>query len=418
MPLPFEIQIGLRYTRASRGAGRRNGFISFISALSVAGIGLGVAALITVLSVMNGFQKEVTDRMLSVLSHIEVLGPPGGLPDPAPLLAKVRAHPRIVAAAPYVNGQAMIARDDLVRGVLVRGIDPAQEPKVADFLAGPAGKLLDRLVPGEFGMLVGSELARQLLVQVGDKLAIIAPQGTTTPAGVVPRLRQFTVTGIFESGHYEYDTTLVLVHMQDAARLFRIDGASGVRLKTSDMLAAPAIGRELAQVLGSDYYVRDWSRENRNWFAAVQIEKRMMFIILTLIIAVAAFNLVSMLVMTVTDKQPDIAILRTLGASPASIMKVFMVQGSVVGLMGTLLGVVAGVLLALNIDSAVSGIETLFNFQVLPKGVYFINRLPSDLRWDDVGVIGGVSCVLALLSTIYPSWRASKVRPAEALRYE
>ena len=220
---------------------------------------------------------------------------------------------------------------------------------------------------------------------------------------MVPRLRQFTVTGIFESGHYEYDTTLVLVHMQDAARLFRVDGASGVRLKTSDMLAAPAIGRELAQVLGSDYYVRDWSRENRNWFAAVQIEKRMMFIILTLIIAVAAFNLVSMLVMTVTDKQPDIAILRTLGASPASIMKVFMVQGSVVGLMGTLLGVVAGVLLALNIDTAVSGIETLFNFQVLPKGVYFINRLPSDLRWDDVAVIGGVSCVLALLSTIYPS---------------
>ncbi len=418
LPLPFEIQIGLRYTRASRRAGRRNGFISFISALSVAGIGLGVAALITVLSVMNGFQKEVTDRMLSVLSHIEVLGPPGGLPDPGPLLAKVRAHPRIVAAAPYVNGQAMIARDDLVRGVLVRGIDPAQEPKVADFLAGPAGKLLDRLVPGEFGMLVGSELARQLLVQVGDKLAIIAPQGTTTPAGVVPRLRQFTVTGIFESGHYEYDTTLVLVHMQDAGRLFRIDGASGVRLKTSDMLAAPAIGRELMQELGSDYYVRDWSRENRNWFAAVQIEKRMMFIILTLIIAVAAFNLVSMLVMTVTDKQPDIAILRTLGASPASIMKVFMVQGSVVGLMGTLLGVVAGVLLALNIDTAVSGIETLFNFQVLPKGVYFINRLPSDLRWDDVAVIGGVSCMLALLSTIYPSWRASKVRPAEALRYE
>ncbi len=418
LQLPFEIQIGLRYTRASRRAGRRNGFISFISALSVSGIGLGVAALITVLSVMNGFQKEVTDRMLSVLSHIEVLGPAAGLPDPAPLLARTRAHPRIVAAAPYVAGQAMIARDDLVRGVLVRGIDPAQEPAVADFLKGPSGKLLGGLVPGEFGILVGSELARQLLVQVGDKLAIVAPQGTTTPAGVVPRLRQFTVTGIFESGHYEYDSTLVLVHLQDAGKLFRVEGASGVRLKTSDMLAAPAIGRELAAELGADYYVRDWSRENRNWFAAVQIEKRMMFIILTLIIAVAAFNLVSMLVMTVTDKQSDIAILRTLGASPGSIMKIFMVQGSVVGLLGTVIGVVAGVLLALNVDNVVGTIETLFNFQVLPKGVYFINHLPSDLRADDVWVIGAVSCVLALLSTIYPSWRASQVRPAEALRYE
>ena len=418
LPLPFEYQIGLRYTRASRRAGRRNGFISFISALSVAGIGLGVAALITVLSVMNGFQKEVTDRMLSVLSHIEVLGPPGGLADPAPLLARTRAHPRIAAAAPYVAGQAMIARDDLVRGVLVRGIDPAQEPSVADFLAGPSGRLLERLVPGDFGILVGSELARQLQWQAGDRLALIAPQGTTTPAGVVPRLRQFTVTGIFDSGHYEYDSTLVLVHLQDAGRLFRVDGASGVRLKTTDMLAAPAIGRELSLLLGADYYVRDWSRENRNWFAAVQIEKRMMFIILTLIIAVAAFNLVSMLVMTVTDKQSDIAILRTLGASPGSIMKVFMVQGSVVGLLGTLLGVASGVVLALNIDRVVGAVENLFGFQVLPKGVYFISRLPSDLRWDDVGLIGAVSCVLALASTLYPSWRASQVRPAEALRYE
>ncbi len=418
MALPFELQIGLRYTRASRRAGRRNGFISFISALSVAGIGLGVAALITVLSVMNGFQKEVTDRMLSVLSHIEVLGPVAGLADPGPLLTRTRAHPRVVAAAPYVAGQAMIARDDLVRGVLVRGIDPAQEPAVADFLAGPSGKLLGRLVPGEFNLLVGSELARQLMVQVGDRLALVAPQGTTTPAGVVPRLRQFVVAGVFESGHYEYDSTLVLTHLQDAGRLFRVDGASGVRLKTSDMLAAPAIGRELAQALGAEYYVRDWSRENRNWFAAVQIEKRMMFIILTLIIAVAAFNLVSMLVMTVTDKQADIAILRTLGASPASVMKIFMVQGSVVGLLGTFLGMITGVLLALNVDTAVGAVEALFGFQVLPKGVYFISRLPSDLRWDDVAVIGAVSCVLALLSTLYPSWRAAQVRPAEALRYE
>jgi lipoprotein-releasing system permease protein len=418
LPLPYEFQIGLRYTRASRRTGRRDGFISFIAALSVAGIALGVTALITVLSVMNGFQKEVTDRMLSVLSHIEVYGPPAGLPEPQPLIERLRAHPRVTGAAPFVAGQAIIARGELVRGVVVRGIDPALEPTVADFLAGPSGRLLGSLVPGDFGVLVGGEMARQLLLQVGDRLALVAPEGTATPAGVVPRLRQFTVTGIFESGHYEYDSSLVLTHLADAGRLFRVVGASGVRLKTDDMLAAPAIARELGASLGAEFYVRDWSRENRNWFAAVQIEKRMMFIILTLIIAVAAFNLVSMLVMTVTDKQADIAILRTLGASPAGIMTIFVVQGSVIGLLGTALGVAGGVLLALNVDGVVGAVERLFGFQVLPKGVYFISSLPSDLRWADVGLIGAVSCLLALVSTLYPSWRASRVRPAQALRHE
>jgi lipoprotein-releasing system permease protein len=418
LQLPFEFQIGLRYTRAGRRAGRRNGFISFISALSVAGIALGVAALITVLSVMNGFQKEVRDRMLSVLSHIEVFAGREPLTDPQKVIDDARRNPRVLAGAPYVSGQAMLTRDESVRGVLVRGILPQAEPTVADFLrAMPAGELA-RLVPGEFGAILGRELARQLLVGVGDRITLIAPQGTTTPAGVAPRLRQFTVVALFESGHYEYDSTLVLTHLEDAAKLFRVQGVSGVRLRTSDMLDAPRIAAELTRQLSGDLYVRDWSRENRNWFAAVQIEKRMMFIILTLIIAVAAFNLVSMLVMTVTDKQADIAILRTLGASPRSIMKVFVVQGALVGLMGTVAGVALGVLLALNIDSVVGALETAFGFQVLPKGIYFINRLPSDLHWDDVGVIGATACVLAFASTIYPSWRASRVRPAEALRYE
>ncbi len=418
MQLPFEFQIGLRYTRAGRRARRRNGFISFISTLSVAGIALGVAALITVLSVMNGFQKEVRDRMLSVLSHIEVFAGREPILDPAPLIAKVRANPRVVAAAPFVAGQAMLTRDDSVRGVLVRGIDPAAEPQVADFLKTVDPQALQALRPGEFGVMIGRELARQLLIVRGDRLTLIAPQGTMTPAGVVPRLRQFTVVGIFDSGHYEYDSSLVLMHIEDAARLFRVDGVTGVRLKTTDMMAAPRIAVELSSVLGGDLFVRDWSRENRNWFAAVQIEKRMMFIILMLIIAVAAFNLVSMLVMTVTDKQSDIAILRTLGASPASVMKIFVVQGAMVGLLGTALGVVLGVLLALNVEVVVATIERMFGFEVLPKGIYFISRLPSDLHWDDVTAIGLTACALAFVATLYPSWRASQVRPAEALRYE
>jgi lipoprotein-releasing system permease protein len=418
LQLPFEFHIGLRYTRAGRRAGRRNGFISFISALSVAGIALGVAALITVLSVMNGFQKEVRDRMLSVLSHIEVFAGREPLTDPQRVIDEARRNPRVVAGAPYVAGQAMLTRDEAVRGVLVRGILPEAEPAVADFLRAVPRADLERLQPGEFGVMIGRELSRQLLAVVGDRITLIAPQGTMTPAGVVPRLRQFAIVGVFDSGHYEYDSTLVLMHLQDAARLFRVEGVSGVRLKTSDMMAAPEIARELTRQLTGDLFVRDWSRENRNWFAAVQIEKRMMFIILTLIIAVAAFNLVSMLVMTVTDKQSDIAILRTLGASPGSVMKIFVVQGAMVGLLGTAIGVALGVLLALNIDVVVAALESAFGFQVLPKGIYFINHLPSDLHWDDVGVIGLTSCVLAFASTIYPSWRASRVRPAQALRYE
>jgi lipoprotein-releasing system permease protein len=377
-----------------------------------------VAALIIVLSVMNGFQKEVRDRMLSVLSHIEVSAVREPLLDWKPVAEAAKKNPRVLAAAPYVAGQAMLSYEDIVRGVLVRGIDPSEEGKVSEFVKNLVkGKLTD-LVPGEFGIMIGKSLSNQLGVGVGDKLALIAPQGTLTPAGVVPRLRQFTVVGLFESGHYEYDSSLILAHLTDAGKLFRVDGVSGVRLVTDKMLEAPEIAQQIAGTLPANLIVRDWSRENRNWFAAVQIEKRMMFIILMLIIAVAAFNLVSMLVMTVTDKQSDIAILRTLGAPPSSIMKIFMVQGSAVGLLGTFAGVALGVLIALNVRSVSAFIENLLGFQILPSGVYFISYLPSDLHWQDVTFIAVVSSVLALLATIYPSWRASKTRPAEALRYE
>ncbi len=415
---PFELAVGLRYTRSGRRAGRRNGFISFISALSVAGIALGVAALIVVLSVMNGFQKEVRDRMLSVLSHIEVVATDRPMVDWKGVVDQAKRHPLVREGAPYVAGQAMVTRDETVRGVLVRGIDPALEPRVSDLGTQIVAGRLDALVPGEFGIAIGRVLARQIGVGLGDRIALIAPQGTVTPAGVVPRVRQFTVVAVFESGHYEYDSTLVLTALDDAAKLFRVEGVSGVRLKTADMQEAPRVAAELMRTLDPSLYARDWSRENRNWFAAVQIEKRMMFIILTLIVAVATFNLVSMLVMTVTDKRSDIAILRTLGAAPRSIMAIFVVQGATVGLLGTLFGVSLGTLLAQNVGPVVAFVERLFGFQVLPAGVYFINYLPSDLHWSDVGTIAAVSCVLALAATIYPSLRASRVRPAEALRYE
>ncbi len=418
MSLPFEYEIGLRYTRAAKGAGRRNGFISFISALSVAGIALGVAALIVVLSVMNGFQKEVRDRMLSVLSHVEVLAGRVPLVDWQAVLKQARLNPRVTAGAPFVSGQAMLTHEETVRGVLVRGIDPSLEAAVAPFAARFASGSPDSLKPGEFGIAIGYEMASQLLLGIGDKLTLIAPQGTSTPAGVVPRLRQFRIVGIFKSSHLEYDSSLVLMHMEDAARLFRVEGVSGVRLLTNDMMKAPQVAGELARSLNGDLYIRDWSQENRNWFAAVQIEKRMMFIILTLIVAVAAFNLVSMLVMTVTDKRADIAILRTLGATPGSIMKVFITQGACIGLLGTFIGVALGVLIALNVGPVVAWLEQLLGFQVLPKGVYFINYLPSDMRIPDVVQIGLTACLLALLSTLYPSWRASRINPAEALRYE
>ena len=414
---PFEWLVGLRYTRAGRRSGR-NSFISFISLISMAGIALGVAALIVVLSVMNGFQKEVRDRMLSVLSHIEVYDAAGSLPDWQVTAKEAMQVPEVKGAAPYVAAQAMMTRDDTVRGVIIRGVLPQEEPKVSDVASQVKEGGFSNLRSGEFNIVLGRELARGLHVNVGDKVTMIAPQGQITPAGVLPRLKQFTVGGIFEAGHHEYDSGLAFIHIDDAMRMFKLEAPSGLRLRVEDMQRAPEVALTLSKVLNGNLYILDWSKQNRTWFAAVQTEKRMMFIILTLIIAVAAFNLVSTLVMTVTDKQADIAILRTLGASPASILKIFMIQGAMVGLLGTAIGVGLGVAVALNIDVIVPFIERLLGVQFLSKEIYLITELPSDLRWPDVWTIGGVAVVLAFVATLYPSWRAANVRPAEALRYE
>jgi lipoprotein-releasing system permease protein len=418
MQTPYELILGWRYTRAGR-ATRRNGFISFISGVSMLGIALGVAALIIVLSVMNGFQKEVRDRMLGVLSHIEVFEPGGqAIPNLADTLAAIERHPEVLGAAPFVGAQALIARGEDMKGALVRGIDPALEPKVTDLVAELADTALPRLVPGAFGVILGGELARSLGVAQGDTVTLIAPSGQVTPAGVVPRIRQMTVVGVFDSGHFEYDSALALLHMDDAARIFRVEGATGVRVKIKDLHAAREVAISMAAELDPGLLVRDWTRQNRTWFAAVQLEKRMMFIILTLIVAVAAFNLVSTLVMTVTDKRADIAILRTLGASPASIMGIFVVQGAMVGVIGTLAGLAMGLGVAFNIDVIVPALEQLFRASFLPKDIYLISRMPSDPQQADILPIAVISLVLAFVATLYPSWRASRVNPAEALRYE
>ncbi len=418
MQIPYELALGWRYTRAGR-ATRRNGFISFISGVSMLGIALGVAALIIVLSVMNGFQKEVRDRMLSVVSHIEIFAPGGAaLPDVALTLQEARQHPQVVAAAPFVAAQALLARGEDMKGALVRGIDPALEPGVTDLLSGAQGEVLAQLAPGSFNVVIGGELARMLGVRVGDGVTLIAPTGQITPAGVVPRIKQVRVAGVFDSGHYEYDSTLVLLHHEDAERIFRLEGPTGIRLKLRDLHQARAVAQDLANTLSGDLRIRDWTQQNRTWFAAVQLEKRMMFIILTLIVAVAAFNLVSTLVMTVQDKRADIAILRTLGASPRSIMGIFVVQGAMVGVIGTLAGLLLGLGVAFNIDVIVPAIERLLSASFLPKDVYLISRMPSDPQSSDIVPIGVISLVLAFVATLYPSWRASRVNPAEALRYE
>ena len=418
MQIPYELILGWRYTRAGR-ATRRNGFISFISGVSMLGIALGVAALIIVLSVMNGFQKEVRDRMLSVVSHIEIYAPYGAaLPDLARTLAEVRANPQVIGAAPFIAAQALLARGEDMKGTIVRGIDPVLEPEVTDLVGTLKNTALTHLIPGEFGVVLGGELARSLGVREGDKVTLVAPSGQVTPAGVVPRLKQMTVVGTFDSGHYEYDSALVLMHVDDAARIFRLEGPSGVRLKLQDLHQARTVAAELGKSLTGDLLIRDWTRQNRTWFAAVQLEKRMMFIILTLIVAVAAFNLVSTLVMTVTDKRADIAILRTLGASPHSIMGIFVVQGAMVGVIGTLAGLVLGLGVAFNIDVLVPALEHFLGATFLPKDVYLISSMPSDPQQSDILPVAIISLVLAFVATLYPSWRASQVNPAEALRYE
>lgn len=415
MALAYELLIGLRYTRAKR----RNHFISFISLISMAGIGLGVAALIVVLSVMNGFQKELRTRILGVASHIQITGISGELPDWQSIAAQAAQHPEVRATAPFVQSQGMFSVDGEVKGALIRGILPDREDTVADFRKTIKSGSLDDLRPGEFGVVLGADLARSLHVYLGDKVTLIAPQGTVTPAGVVPRVRAFRVVGIFEVGMYEYDAGLALIHLADAQKLYQMgDMVSGVRLKVDDLFKAPRIARELAPMINADAYLHDWTKSHANFFRAVQIEKTMMFIILSLIVAVAAFNLVSTLVMAVTDKQADIAILRTLGARPRSIMAIFVVQGALVGMIGLGLGVIGGVALALNVDVVVPAIERLLGTQFLSKEVYYISDLPSDLQWGDVWGVTGIAFALSLLATLYPSWRASRVNPAEALRYE
>jgi lipoprotein-releasing system permease protein len=422
MNWPYELQIGWRYTRAGR-AGRSNGFISFISGVSMLGIALGVAALIIVLSVMNGFRKEVQDRMLSVIPHIELAAANGdALPDWRATAAQARADPQVgaqvIGAAPFIAAQALIARGDELRGAIVRGISPNDEATVTDIAAKLKDTTLARLVPGAWGVVLGIELARTLGVREGDKVTVMAPGGQVTPAGVVPRLKQLTVVGTFDAGHYEYDSTLALVHVDDAARLFRVEGPTGVQLRIKNVNDAREVAAQLARTLGPSLRVTDWTNTNRNWFAAVQLEKRLMFIILTLIVAVAAFNLVSTLVMTVTDKRADIAILRTLGASPRSVMGIFMVQGALSGVIGTLAGVLLGLIVAFNVGAIVGFIEMVLRVSFLPPSVYLISHMPSEPQSADIVPIVVISLLLSFIATIYPSWRASRVQPAQALRYE
>ena len=412
---PYELFIGLRYTRAKR----RNHFISFISLISMLGMALGVMALIVVLSVMNGFQKEIRARMLGASPHMEVVADGGRLHEWQSVLGKVAQHPQVYAAAPYVSGQGMLSFGQSVQGVMVRGIDPALETAITELSGKMKIGALSDLRGGEFTIVLGSDLARTLGVRLNDKVMLIAPQGQITPAGMMPRLKQFRVAGIFEIGMAPYDNSLALIHLNDAQKLFQLgDAVTGVSAKMREIDLAPQVARELQRQLPPELYANDWTHQNSNYFRAVQMEKKMMFIILSLIVAVAAFNIVSTLVMAVTDKQADIAILRTLGASPRSVMKIFIVQGVVIGLIGTLLGSIGGIVLALNLDVVVPFIERLVGVQFLAKDVYYISELPSDLRYNEVALVTGISFVISLLATLYPSYRASKTQPAEALRYE
>ncbi len=412
---PYEVFVGLRYTRAKR----RNHFISFISLTSMLGIALGVTALITVLSVMNGFEKELRERILGMASHATVTALDGRLEAWSGAREVALRHAEVVGAAPFVRSEVMLSQGGRVSGALLRGVMPELEPEVSDVGAKMTAGSLDTLRSGEFAIVLGSELARYLGVWPGDKVTVVTPEAATTPAGILPRLKRFTVTGVFEVGMYEYDRNLALVHLDDAGRLLRLDGTvSGVRLQLDDLFQAPRVVREVATQLGGLFSVRDWTREHANFFRAVQTEKRVMFIILLLIVAVAAFNIVSTLVMTVNDKQADIAILQTLGATPRSIMAVFIVQGALIGVVGTLLGLAGGIALALNVETLVPAIEELLGIRFLSPDVYYISDLPSDLHWADVHRVAAMSLLLALLATLYPAWRASRTQPAEALRYE
>ena len=407
--------IGFRYTRARR----RNGFISFISAVSTTGIALGVWALITVLSVMNGFERELRGRILDVASHVTAVGYGGVLRDWQTVEQSVAEIDGVKGVAPFVNGQGLLSAGGAVSGTLVRGIDPEDELSVSNIQNHMVEGAFSDLTAGGYQVILGSQLARKLSVLPGDKVTLIAPQGQLTAAGLMPRLRRFEVVGTFNVGMYEYDSTLALIHIVDAAKLFKLDGnVSGVRLSLDDVFQAPWIGREVSDQSNFSYYVTDWTQEHRNFFRALTVEKRVMALILFLIVAVAAFNIVSTLVMVVTDKQADIAIMRTLGMSPGSIMKIFFVQGSMVGVVGTIVGTIAGVVTALNVETLVPWLESLLGFQFFPADVYVISDFPAEFKWSDVAVIVPTALVASMLATLYPAWRASRTQPAEALRYE
>jgi lipoprotein-releasing system permease protein len=410
---PLELFIGLRYTRAKR----RNHFISFISLVSMLGMAVGVTALITVISVMNGFEKELTDRILGMVAHVTISGVDESVRDWQQALKKADANPHVLGAAPYVERQALL-KGTRVTGAIIHGVLPDLEPKVSEVDRKMVKGRLDDLKPGAFGIVLGNELAMQLGVGVGDKVTVITPEVNETLVGAMPRYKRFDVVGIFSVGFQEYDEGLAIMHMDDAERLFQLDGPTGIRLRVDDISHSWDIGRDLAQQLGQFYRVQDWREGHANFFSAVSMEKKVMFIILSLIVAVAAFNLVSTLVMLVTDKQADIAILRTLGISPQSIMGVFMVQGVIVGAFGILLGVIGGILLATNLESLVKWIEHTFHVEFLSPDVYYISEVPSDMHWNDVGWIALIAFVFCLFATMYPAWRASRTHPAAALRYE
>ncbi len=416
MFVPVELFVGLRYTRAKR----RNHFISFISLISMLGIMLGVIALIVVLSVMNGFHKEIRERILGMTAHATVQRADGFMPEWRIAMRLASKNPEVIGAAPYIEAQAMLSHRGVVSGALLRGVDPGFEDRVSkieQYLKN--GLKLADLKPGRFEIILGIELANALNVEVGDKVTVVVPETTATPVGAMPRLKRFTVKGLFEVGMGDYDRGVALIHIRDAARLLRMGSAvTGVRLKLKDMDRAPAVSVELARALPGLYRVSDWTWQHRNFFSALAVEKRMMALILSLIVAVAAFNIVSALVMLVTDKQSDIAILRTLGLSAGGVMAIFVIQGVVIGLVGVFVGLLLGVLLAINVEPIVSAIEHAFGVHFLDPSIYYISRLPSDLHWDDVGWIACGAFVLTLLATLYPAWKASRVLPAEALRYE
>ena len=409
----FETMIGLRYVRARR----RNHFISFISMSSMIGVALGVMALITVISVMNGFEKELKDRILGMASHA-VIEELNGLKDWQLVINNIKDHPEIVGAAPYFHAEGMLTKDKIVNGVIIRGILPHEETNVAIVAEKMIEGDLNDLISTEFNIILGAELVRKLNLEIGDKVTLVAPQVNFTPAGILPRLKRFTLIGIFEVGMHEFDGGLALIHMDDALRLFRKSNPTGIRLKTNNILKAPTISREIASQLSSKYWVIDWTQRHSNFFRALKTEKTVMFVILTLIVAVAAFNIISTLVMAVSDKQSDIAVLRTLGASPKSILKIFIIQGTIIGVIGILLGVIGGVWLASNIETLVPALENMLGYKFLSPDVYYISDLPSDMHWSDVILISVVSFVLCLFATIYPAFRAANTLPAEALRYE